>query len=300
MINPALTLAALADAALPDARPTRVEHVTEHPGDHYSLAFIEDNTQRRWAIRLPTDPVAAALQDQSLPLLETLRHHLPYATPHPHGFASLRDGRRAMLYPLIPGRTIKFDLLPPGPGLATALGQAIATIHNLNPTLYDTAGLPTYDATDLHRRRICDIDLGASTGLVPTGLLNRWEPLLEDIALWRFPTRPTHGHLEADHILIDFNDPHDASTGHIVAITSWDNATIGDPATDLATVLTHTNRRAAEAIFTAYATTLTEPPDPAIRRRATLLNELRLLGKLLTAKRLNNHHALTHATKALT
>lgn len=295
----ALTLAALVDAAVPGAHPTRVEEVVERVGERFRVGFVEDAEGRRWAVRLPADAVAAALQDQSLGLLRLLGGRLAVDVPEPVGFASLRDGRRAMVYPLIPGRVLSFELMPPGPGPATALGQTIAAVHNLDPAIYEEAGVPVYDAGDCRRRRQSDVDLGAQTGLVPTGLLSRWEAMLDDVAWWRFSTRPVHGRLDAEHVLVGFTDRDDASTGRVLALTSWEYAQVGDPAEDLASVLAQADAEAAATVLDAYARGLQEPPDPALRHRATLLRELRLLSDLLTARRLDDRKAVTLATEAL-
>lgn len=292
-------LAALVDAGVRGAHPVHVEEVVERIGEHFRVGFVEDRDEQRWVVRVPADQVAAALQDQSVALLRLIGGTLPYAVPSPEGFATLRDGRRAMVYPLIPGRVLDFTTLPPGPGLATALGEAIAAIHNLDPALYDEAGLPAYTAAELRQRRQSDIDLGAETGLVPTGLLSRWETMLDDVSRWRFSTRPVHGRLDADHVLVDFPDPLDASTGRITAITSWENAIIGDPADDLAGVLALAEAETAATVLRAYAHKLAEPPDPALRHRATLLRELRVLKDALTATRTKNDSALAHATAKL-
>lgn len=299
MTRHALTLAALLDAAVPGARPTRVEEVVERVGERFRVGFAEDEQGRRWVVRLPADAVAAALQDQSLALLGLLDGRLSAAVPRPAGFAALRDGRRAMVYPLISGRILSFEALPPGPGAATALGEAIAAVHNLDPALYEEAGMPSYDSEDCRRRRQSDVDLGAQTGLVPTGLLSRWETMLDDVAWWRFPTRPVHGRLDAEHVLIGFSDADDASTSRVVALTSWEYAQVGDPAEDLASVLALAAPEAAETVLDSYARSLHEPPDPALRHRATLLHELRLLSDLLTARRLDDRKAITVATEIL-
>ena len=295
----ALTLAALVDAAVPGALPTRAEEVVERVGERFRVGFVEDQAGRRWVVRLPADAVAAALQDQALGLLTLLDGRLPADVPRPAGFATLRDGRRAMVYPLIPGRVLSFESLPPGPGLATALGETIAAIHNLDPAIYDEAGMPVYDAEDCRRRRQSDVDLGAQTGLVPTGLLSRWERMLDDVAWWRFATRPVHGRLDSEHVLIRVDDPEDASTARILALTSWEYAQVGDPAEDLASVQAFAGTDAANTVLRAYSRSLSEPPDSALLHRATLLHELRLLSDLLTARRLDDRKALTVATETL-
>ena len=92
---------------------------------------------------------------------------------------------RAAVYPYLPGTPLRLGGLPAGPGLAGAVGTAIAALHNVDRRLYDEAGLPSYDSDAYRARRLADIDRGAATGQVPSALLSRWENALEDVTLWR-------------------------------------------------------------------------------------------------------------------
>lgn len=299
MTRTAWTLAALADAAVSGVRPTRVEELVDHVGERFRVGFVEDSDGRRWVVRVPVDAVAAAQLEESGALTELLAGHVPFAVPRPAGAAALRDGRRAVVTPLIPGRCIDFSALLPGPGLTAHVARAIAAIHNVDRRLFEEAGVPAYEAEDCRRRRQADVDRGAATGLVPTGLLARWERMLDDVAWWRFAPTPVHGRLQEDHLLLDFESESDSSSGRIVGVTSWEDAQIADPAQDLAALLALCPAESTDTVMEAYAAARHEPPDPHLAQRASLLAELEYLTELLTARRVGDRTHLSQATQAL-
>ena len=155
---------------------------------------------------MPRSQVAAAQMESTFGLLALLARRLPFSVPTPKGFAALKEGGRAAIYPYLPGQNVDFAQLPAGPGLAAELGRAIAALHNADHGLFDEAGLPAYDADTYRTRRLSELDRAAATGHVPTGLLARWEKLLEDVTLWRFAPTPTHGDLTGDQVLAVFDD----------------------------------------------------------------------------------------------
>src|SRR5688572_7866966 len=170
-----LVLAALASAAVPGLDPASVEALPSRPGQQFDVAFIQDSQHRRWVIRAPRTPAAGAQMDLAVGLLGLLGRRVPFALPTPRGFAALKGGGRAMVYPYLPGQNLDFAALPPGPGLAAELGRTIAALHNTEHELFEEAGVPTYDAEAYRARRLADLDRAAATGHVPTGLLSRWE-----------------------------------------------------------------------------------------------------------------------------
>lgn len=295
----AWTLAALADAAVSGVHPTRVEELVDRVGERFRVGFVEDTEGRRWVVRVPVDAVAAAQLEESGALTELLAGHVPFGVPRPAGAASLRDGRRAVVTALIPGRCIDFAALLPGPGLTAHVARAIAAIHNVDRRLFEEAGVPAYEADDCRRRRQADVDRGAATGLVPTGLLARWERMLDDVSWWRFAPTPVHGRLQEDHLLLAFEDESDSSSGRIVGITSWENAQIADPAQDLAALLALCPVESTDTVIEAYAAARHELPDPHLTQRASLLAELEYLSELLTARRVGDRTHLAQATQAL-
>jgi aminoglycoside phosphotransferase (APT) family kinase protein len=278
-----LFLAALASAAVPGLDPASVEAVPGVPDQQYDVAFVQDTQHRRWVVRVPRSQAAAAQMESTFGLLALLARRLPFGVPTPKGFAALKEGGRAAIYPYLPGRPVDFASLPPGPGLTADLGRSIAALHNADHQLFDEAGLPAYDADTYRTRRLSELDRAAGTGHVPTGLLARWERQLEDVALWRFAPTPTHGDLTGDQVLVVFDDDEDASTGRVKAFTGWEDAKVADPADDFAALVTAASPAALDSLLEAYAHARVERPDPHLVERARLSGEMRVLSDLMGA-----------------
>lgn len=283
MTRSPLTLAALASAAVPGLDPASVELVASEPGQQFDVAFVQDTQHRRWVVRAPVTAAAGAQMDVTAALLALLARRLPFAVPMPKGFVALKEGGRAAVYPYLPGRPLDFEQLPAGPGLAAEVGRAIAALHNVDLALYEEAGLPSYDADTYRTRRLTELDRAAATGHVPTGLLGRWERALEDVSLWRFGPRPTHGDLTGDQVLAVFADEEDAGSGKVRAVTGWEDAKVADPADDFAALVMQASPDAFDSVLEAYAHTRVERPDPFLERRARLAGELQLVSALLSA-----------------
>lgn len=279
-----LFLAALASAAVPGLDPASVEALPSEPGQLFDVAFVQDSQHRRWVVRAPRTQAAGAQMDVTVALLGLLARRLPFSVPTPKGFAALKEGGRAAIYPYLPGQNIDFAALPPGPGLAAELGRAIAALHNADHALFDEAGLPAYDADTYRTRRLSELDRAAATGHVPTGLLNRWERTLEDVSIWRFAPTPTHGDLTGDQVLVVFDDEDDAATGRIKALTGWEDAKVADPADDFAALVTQASPEAFETVLEAYAYARVERPDKHLETRARLAAEMRQLSELMAAE----------------
>lgn len=275
-------LAALADAAVPGLVPVAVHEVPQSVGDRFELGFVIDDRDRAWVVRVPGDAVSGAMQEASIPFMEAIADHLPFDVPAPRGSAALADGRRAMVYPYLHGRLVDFAVLPAGPGIASAIGAALAAVHDVAVELVEETGVPVYDATECRHRLLSDVDRGARTGLVPAPLLTRWERSLDDVSWWRFATVPVHGYLSNAHLLTDF-PTEDTSSGKVSALVSWEGATIGDPAEDLAALARSAPPETVDTVFGAYAQHRQGQVDPHLRERARLLGELRLLTRLLSA-----------------
>ncbi|MDU0314800.1 phosphotransferase [Phycicoccus sp. M110.8] len=278
-----LFLAALASAAVPGLDPASVEAVPGVPDQQYDVAFVQDTQHRRWVVRVPRNQAAAAQMESTFGLLALLARRLPFGVPTPKGFAALKEGGRAAIYPYLPGRPIDFSQLPPGPGLTAELGRAIAALHNVDHQLFDEAGLPAYDADTYRTRRLSELDRAAATGHVPTSLLSRWERQLEDVALWRFAPTPTHGDLTGDQVLVVFDDEDDASTGRVKAFTGWEDAKVADPADDFAALVSAASPASVDSLLEAYAHARVERPDPHLLERARLSGEMRVLSDLMGA-----------------
>ena len=124
-----LFLAALASAAVPGLDPASVEALPGTPDHQYDVAFVQDTQHRRWVIRVPRSQTASAQMESTFALLTLLARRLPFSVPTPKGFAALKEGGRAAIYPFLPGHQLDFEQLPAGPGLAAELGRAIAALR---------------------------------------------------------------------------------------------------------------------------------------------------------------------------
>ncbi|SER76619.1 Phosphotransferase enzyme family protein [Pedococcus cremeus] len=278
-----LYLAALASAAVPGLDPASVEALPSEEGQLFDVAFVQDTQHRRWVVRAPRTQAAGAQMDVTVALLGLLSRRLPFAVPTPKGFAALKEGGRAAVYPYLPGQNVRFEALPPGPGLAAELGRTIAHLHNADLQIFDEAGLPAYDPDTYRTRRLAELDRAAATGHVPTALLSRWERMLEDVSLWRFAPTPTHGDLTGDQVLAVFDDEEDAGTGRVRALTGWEDAKVADPADDFAALVRETPPEAFETVLEAYAHARVERPDKHLEQRARLAAEMRLVTDLMAA-----------------
>ena len=253
------------------------------PGHQFEVAFIQDTQHRRWVVRAPLTAAAGAQMEVTVSLLGLLSRRLPFSVPTPKGFVNLKEGGRASVYPYLAGHPLDFANLPAGPGIAAELGRALAALHNVDLALFDEAGLPSYDADTYRTRRLSDLDRAAATGHVPTGLLARWERLLEDVSLWRFAPTPTHGALTGEQVLAVFDDDADAATGRIRGLTGWEDAKVADPADDFAALVTQASPAAFDSVLEAYAHARVDRPDKHLERRARLAGGLKLVSELLTA-----------------
>jgi len=275
-------LAALASTAVAGLDPVTVQAVLPRAGARFDVGFVVDTQQRRWTVRVPKSAADGARQDAVVSLLGLLARRLPFQVPSPKGFTDVTHGR-AMVYPHLTGRPLNLPALPPGPGLAAEIGRTIAALHNVDRGVFDEAGVPAYDPETYRHRHLAELDRAASTGHVPPGLLQRWERALEDVSLWRFAAVPTHGRVDGRALLTVFDSEDDASSGHVRAMTGWEDAKVADPADDLAAVVGEASDRAVESVLEAYSNSRIERPDAHLLRRAVLVFELHLLTDLLTA-----------------
>lgn len=275
-----LALAALASAAVPGLDPVSVEQVEGGPTSRYDVAFVQDSEHRRWVIRCPRSAPAAAQLEQSAALTKILARRLRLAVPTVKGWVNLPEGGRAAVHGYLTGRPVDLGELPSGAGLTVSLGRALATVHNLDPAIYDEAGAPTYEAEAHRARRLADLDRAAATGRVPTGLLSRWESELEDVGRWHFSAVPTVGGVSGAQVLAE----EDESGGLTVkGLLGWEDARVADPADDLAEIVGALDDEALDTFLEAYAHTRSERPDGHLAERARLAHEMSLVRAMMAA-----------------
>jgi hypothetical protein len=175
---------------------------------------------------------------------------------------------------------VDFAAVPPG-DLASAIGRALAHIHNLDLGLFEEAGRPVYDAE------------------VPTNLLTRWEQRLEDISLWRFAPTAVHGSFTGEHVLVSFPDEDRADAGEVRGVLGWEQSRIGDPADDFADLVGFAAPATLDMVLAAYAQSRVERPDGNLLARARLAAEMTPMRVLLRALASAAHELVEDAAETL-
>lgn len=258
----------MAVAAVPGLLPTGARDTTR-PGGEYDTAQVEDSRGRLWTVRAPTSAAAGAMMEAERAMLSALEPHLdslPFAVPQPAGSVELPSGGRAVVYPDLTGEPLDPADLEPGPGLAAALGRALARLHEVPVDGAEGLGLPTYTAEEYRARRLVELDQAATSRQVPGSILARWERALEDVGRWRFQPTLVHGDLVSEHVLTRGEE--------IAAILDWGDAKIADPADDLAWLAVGADEDAFESVMSAYRAERGVDPDPHLVTRARLAGEL--------------------------
>lgn len=282
-----LALAALACAAVPGMRPVSVRERRKPAPDGqqptHQSALIEDATGRRWVIWCPLTAVAAAELERNDSLVRQLGRHLPFKVPAAAGYASLGTLGRAAVFPYVEGSALDLHRLPGGPGLASAIGRALAAVHNIPTGLFEEHGVPVFDAVAHRSRRLAELDRAAETGHVPTGLLARWEQAFDAPSVWQFLPTPVHGALDGWSFLAAFSDADDASTGRVVGLTGWGHAAVTDPAEDFIRLVHEAPPAAVDSVLESYALARSQRPDPHLLTRARLGSEMQWVRGLAAA-----------------
>lgn len=267
-------------------QPVSVQEVSRgrhHEDASHQTAIVQDSTDRTWVVRVPLTSVAGAELERNESLVAQLGKHLPFKVPAATGFASLgREQGRAAVYPYVEGSALNLHHVPAGPGLASAVGRAIAAVHNIPCEVFEEYSVPSFDAAGHRDRCVSELDRAAATGLVPTGLLARWEEAFDAPALWNFAPTPVHGSINGWAFLVAFTDD-DAATGRVVALTHWDQAMVTDPAQDFAAMVDHLTPAALDTVLESYSMARSSRPDPHLVNRSRLAAEMGLIAGLAKA-----------------
>jgi macrolide phosphotransferase len=280
-----LALAALASVAVPGLDVYDVLRSPQADSD-FDVIVVKDATGTRWVVRAPLRPAAGAALEAEQGLLTALGRAkeaglVTFAVPQPKGSASLGpDEGRIIVYSEVPGAPLVLAAVQPGPGLAAAVGTALAQIHELPVSLVEEQGLPSYSAEDYRQRRLAELDAGIQTGRVPPRLADRWEQQLENVSWWRFEPTVVHGDMGEHQLMV--------ADGDITGIVDWMDARVADPADDLAWLAAAMGEDVLDSVLEAYTVGRREYRDPHLMERARLASELALLRWLMYGVRTDN------------
>ncbi|MGI6877988.1 phosphotransferase [Microbacterium sp. gxy059] len=272
MARSPFTLAAAATAALEGVEVRGARALTAGGAGRYDSAVLTLDDGRELIARVPVDEDGEKEIDALLVALRALtpgvRDLLGLQAPEVHGTAALDDSR-VIVSDFLPGYLVDAAEIPPGRGVAREIGEAIARIHALPPSVVRGAGLPSRSASDARADLERLLDAIGRSGRVPVRLMVRWREAAEDDRLWSYEPTVTLGGAQAtSFVFVDdaFEVP------RVRGVLDWQGLAIGDPAIDLH--WTASAPDAAEDVLDAYADASVRAPDPALRVRARLHAEL--------------------------
>jgi len=271
MARSPLTLAASVTAALPDATVVGVSALSEQAGGRFDSAVAQLGDGRLVVVRVPGDDTAETeLRDQSAALQALtpgVRAQLRLHAPQLLGDTEL-DGRYVAVTDFVDGYRVDAAEVPPGRGVATAIGTALAAVHAL-PGSVVPAGRLAVQTPDQVRQAVARLlDRVAALHRIPVSLVSRWSRAAAAEHLWRFESTVVLGGASSDAFLLDDVD----SVPRVTGILDWHGLAVGDPAVDLQWL--SSAPRAALDVYDAYTAASMRAPDAAMHSRARLYAEL--------------------------
>ncbi|MFJ4044777.1 hypothetical protein ACIPV2_03405 [Microbacterium sp. NPDC089987] len=272
MARSPFTLVAAVTAAVPGAEVTGARALTADGDGRFDSAIATLADGSELVIRVAADDAAAVeLAEEALALRALTagaREILPFRVPTAMGETRVGEGR-ALVTDLMPGFQVEAAHLPAGRGAAVSIGQAIAAVHALPPSVVRAAGLSVRDAAAVRAETDQLVDRASATGRVPARLSGRWRDAVADDNLWRFESAVTLGGIQALSFLFE-DDPHDGP--QVVAVLGWRGLAVGDPAEDLGWLSGAPD--AAPDVLAAYTAASQRAADEALQARARLHAEL--------------------------
>lgn len=296
MARSPLTLAAAATTALPDARITAVRALTTGTSGRFdaAVATLEDGAEA--VVRVPVSDDALGEIETHLVALRALtpgvRDLLPFAAPAVLGSAPFGD-TRVIVTSFLPGYQVEAAEVPPGRGAARELGEAIARVHALPPSVVRSAGLRERTSADARAELERLLDVIGRSGRVPVRLMVRWREAAEDDRLWGYEPAVVLGGAQATSFV--FGD--EGEQPRVTGLVDWQGLQIGDPALDLH--WTASAPDAADDVFSAYADASARAADPGLRVRARLHAELEFARWLVHGIETHRSHVVDDASELL-
>jgi len=272
MARSPLTLAASVTSALPRTGVVNVATLSEGAAGRFDSALATLDDGRRVVMRVPADADAERDLRTEVRALTALtpgvRGVLPFAAPLVLGETRV-DGLGAVVQSWLPGYRVDAAHVPPGPGVATAVGTAIATIHDLPPSVVRDAGLSVRTSAQVRDDAERLLDRAEATGRLPFGLLRRWSTALAADALWRFEATVTLGGVDPASFLLEDDAE---GTPVVTGLLQWGGLGAGDPAADLRWLASAPDARTD--VLDAYTAASHRSVDSAVWERARLHAEL--------------------------
>jgi aminoglycoside 2''-phosphotransferase len=187
-------------------------------------------------------------------VLALVRHVVPVAVPDPRWRVEPGPAFRfgAVGYRRLPGEPLSAELAEQRRDeIAADLASFLVALHGIPVEEARAAGIPVRDRVATTFAALCRDVLPVLHERVSSheyDVVRRWAADFEaDDEVDRFEPAVRHGDLWYGNVLVD------GARGRVVGVVDWENAAIGDPASDLARQL-HLGEEFAGAVLRQYAT----------------------------------------------
>ncbi|MDO5746549.1 MAG: phosphotransferase [Actinomycetaceae bacterium] len=297
-----LQLAAVASAVLPRERINATCEPT-YRDDDIALQGVTTDNGEKYLVTCPLGNDASTDLQTQEPLLNALhslyrRSLLSFDVPVPIGFTRLRTGQKAMVAkgfdaPLLEsiatgtttvGTSFSFSegnntpdtnsgSLFPIQAWAKPLAIALASLHRTELQDVASASLPINDAASIRQELHHALAQGKASGHIPQTVSKRWQQRLDNPSLWRFSSVLIHSNIAPTCVF--------GSADGIVGICDWGEAQFGDPAVDLAAVLSGATPKFSKEFYRVYRLQRRSGVDGGLESRVELMAELAILRWLL-------------------
>lgn len=296
MARSPLTLAASVTAVLPHASVVAATPLSEGATGRFDTALVTLDDGQRVVVRAATDESALSEQATEYAALSALtpgvRAQLPFAAPEVLGQTELRPGV-AYIETFLDGYRVDAAQIPAGRGVATAIGETLARVHDLPFSVVRDAGLPVRTAEDVRAAAEALLDRAEATGKLPFGLLRRWSTQIGTHDLWQFETTVTLGGAESTSFIFTDRGEEPVVSG----VLGWRSLSVGDPALDLR--WTTAAPAARLDIADAYAAHSNRAADEHLMERARLHAEFEFAAWLLHGEAIGSEQIVNDAVALL-
>lgn len=290
-----LELAALATAAVPGLSVAALRE-PQFSDEVVSMTGIVDDQGNRWTVVCPHEDVGGVdLRAQWAVLARLASAHdageVGFDVPRPAGIARTREGVSVMVHQDLAGRFMGDEDFDQSGILPASLARSIASLHNLPVSTYSDVNVPQYSASECRDRHRAVLQEVLAAVTVPANLVRRWRAALDDDALWRFRPCPVHGDLHVQSVKV--------ADGIVLSISGFSSAHVGDPAIDVAWILSQASDGFLETFQSSYSMTRMAT-DLHLVTRAQLLSELAIVRWLSHGLHAEDKEIVRDASQMLT
>ncbi|MEN9714186.1 MAG: hypothetical protein RLZZ164_850 [Actinomycetota bacterium] len=288
-----LILAALAADAV---RNLKVAHAAGHSDGgegRYESAILTDKDGLHYIARIPTSPSAGTdleLEMRVLKAVGSVGSKLPFEIPHTLGETRSNVGERVVVFKWVYGNKIIPAKVPVNGALAISISNALVAMHSISPDLVVANGFRDYSVAENLRLRTAELDRAAQTSHVPAILLQRWEQVLEDAAMWRYQPTVIHGNLSGETML--------EQNQEISGVIEWTNLELNDPALDFRWLGAPEDHDLLVSVLMGYQIARGSG-DTKIAQRAAFYNEFQHLQYLLHGHTMRDNWVVEDASNSL-